>query len=312
MTRSDTHRPTEIDPENYHHVDSYDLGTGTDSDPASRRMFVKDVNRLITEGKRVADHLDDGWRYTCGTCGQVGLRYVALVVHTETGEFMVVGGTCIATTFQTARAELDRLQAAAAEARKAAKLLLGFNELLLTHPELAEGPALVERAFELAEGTDLRWHEKHRKTWAVTTLSDILRKARQYGGDISENQVKFAARLVTELVEAEAITTERDAKHAAAKAAEVNAAIGEVGERLDFTGEVVWAKNVPNDFDPYGGDKTIMGIRTELGMIKWFASKVVEVERGSKISFKATVKSHDIYQGNITTVVNRPTKIVIE
>jgi len=57
--------------------------------------------------------------------------------------------------------------------------------------------------------------------------------------------------------------------------------------------------------------EAIMIIKTAEGTIKWYASKVVEVERGSKISFTATVKAHEIYQERITTVVNRPTKIVI-
>jgi hypothetical protein len=312
MTRSDIHRPTAIDPENYDHVDSYDLGTGVDADVVSRRMFIKDVARLDAEGKRLADHLEAGsWRYTCGTCGQVGLRYVALVVHAETGEYMVVGGTCIGTTFQTARAELDRLQAAAAEARKKAALLAGFNELLANHPEIAEAPLLIERAFTFDETAGQYWHERHRKSWAASTLKDIMGKARQYGGEISEKQIAFAARLVAELIEAEAVTAQKDAEHAAKRAEEVNAAIGEIGERRQFTGEVVWAKNVANDFDPYGGDKTIMIIRTAEGTIKWFASKVIEVNRGSKISFTATVKKHEIYQDRITTIVQRPAKVEI-
>lgn len=312
MTRSDIHRAAAIDPENYDHIDSYDLGTGQDADPRSRRMFHEDVERLKAEGKRLASHLGTGtWRYTCGTCGQVGLRYVALVVHVETGEYMVVGGTCIGTTFQTARAELDRLQAAAAEARKSAHLLAGFNEMLAAHPEIAEAPLLIERAFTFDEAAGQYWHEIHRKTWAASTAKDIMTKARQYGGQISERQIALVARIVRELVEAEEITAKKNAERAAARDAEVNAAIGEVGERRAFTGEVVWCKNVDNDFDPYGGQKTIMIIRTDEGTIKWFASKVVDVERGSKISFTATVKAHEIYQERITTVVNRPTKIEI-
>lgn len=310
MTRSDIHRPAEIDPENYNYVDSYDLGTGVDADPRDRRAFHNDVKRLEAQGKRVADHLDSGWRYTCGTCGQVGLRYVALVEHDTTGEFMVVGGTCIETTFETARADLDRLQAAAAQARKDAKLLIGFNELLASHAEIAEAPLLIERAYTQVEGGQY-WHERHRKSWAASTLKDIMAKARKYGGDISDKQVSFAARLVAELIEAEAITAERDAQRAEEKAAEVNAPIGEIGERRDFTGEVIWAKDVPNEFDPYGGDKTIMGIRTPEGVVKWFASKLIEVERGDTISFKATVKEHSIYNGEISTVIWRPAKIEI-
>lgn len=309
--RTDIHRPTEIDPENYSYIDSYDLGTGPDAHPQDRRMFVKDVERLGTQGKRLADHLDDGWRYTCGTCGQVGLRYVSLVVHDATGEYMIVGRTCIETTFESARADLDAKQAAAAQARKEAKLLIGFNELLANHSEIAEAPLLIERAYTFDETAGQYWHELHRKSWAASTLQDIMRKARTYGGDISDKQVSFAARLVVELIEAEAITAERDAKRAEVKAAEVNAPIGEVGERRDFTGEVIWAKDVANEFDPYGGDKTIMGIRTAEGVVKWFASKVIEVERGDKISFRATVKEHSIYNGEISTVVQRPAKVEI-
>lgn len=309
--RTDIHRPTEIDPENYSYIDSYDLGTGADSDPHDRREFVKDVARLDSEGKRLADHLDDGWRYTCGTCGQVGLRYVSLVVHDATGEYMIVGRTCIETTFDSARADLDAKQAAAAEARKAAKLLIGFNELLAAHPEIAEAPLLIERAYTFDDEAGQYWHERHRKSWAASTLKDIMRRARKTGGNISEKQVSFAARLVAELIEAEAITAERDAKRAEEKASQVNAAIGTVGERREFTGEVAWAKDVANEYDPYGGDKTIMGIRTAEGMIKWFASKVIEVERGDTISFRATVKEHSIYNGEISTVIWRPAKVEI-
>jgi hypothetical protein len=310
MTRSDIHRVAEIDPEAYDYVDSYDLGTGTDASPFSRRKFNDDLKWLGTQGKRLADHLDDGWRYTCGTCGQVGLRYVSLVVHVETGEYMVVGRTCIETVFDSARAALDARQEEAAKARKEAKLLTGFNEMLAAHPEIAEAPLLIERAYTQVEGGEY-WHERHRKSWAAATAKDIMTRARQTGGQISEKQIALVARLVAEMIEAEAVTAQKDAEHAAARAEEVNAAIGEVGERREFTGEVVWCKDVANDFDPYGGMKTIMIIRTAEGSIKWYASKVIEVERGSKISFTATVKKHDIYEGRITTVVQRPAKVVI-
>lgn len=312
MTRSDIHRVAEIDPEAYEYLGSYDLGTGPDADAASRLMFRQNVTQLEAEGKRLADHLDTGtWRYVCGTCGQVGLRYVSLVLHDETGEYMVVGRTCIETVFDSARADLDARQEAAAKARKDAKLLEGFNELLAAHPEIAEAPLLIERAFTFDEAAGKYWHEIHRKSWAASTAKDIMLRARQYGGQISEKQVALVARLVTEMIEAEAVTEKRDAERAAARAEEVNAAIGEVGERREFTGEVVWCKDVDNDFDPYGGMKTIMIIRTAEGTIKWYASKVIDVEKGSKISFTATVKKHDVHEGRITTVVQRPTKVVI-
>lgn len=234
MIRTDIHRPTAVQPTEYIFIDAFDMGDWEgNKDPM---YFGKDVDKLEAAGYRVASHLDpQRWAGRCGTCGQRGLTYIALMLHKTTGEFMVVGSTCIDSTFQAARDGLDVKQAAAAKARKEAKLLAGFNAAVAAEPVLAAAVAKLEELSAL-EGFEWRKNEH--------TLQDIVKKCRKYGNGLSEGQTAFVAKLLTWIDEGIARAAEWAAKRAAENAAAIDAPTG----RVVVTGEIVAAKDYDNGY----------------------------------------------------------------
>lgn len=235
MTRTDTHRPTAVEPTEYTFIDAFDMGNWEgNQDP---HYFGREVDRLEAQGYRVAEHLDSQrWAGRCGTCGQRGLTYIALMLHRTTGEFMVVGSTCISSTFEAARLGLDAKQAAAAQARKEAKLLKAFNEAVAAEPVLASAVAKLE---ELRALEGFEWRKN------AHTLQSIVRKCRQYGNGLTEGQTGFVAKLMTWIDEDIRRAAEWEAERAAERAVAADAPTG----RVVVTGEIVSAKWHDNGFD---------------------------------------------------------------
>jgi len=120
-------------------------------------------------------------------------------------------------------------------------------------------------------------------------------------GELSAKQVETAARIFAEDAERAAAKAKRDAER-------VEGPIGEVGERREFTGTVVFVEHKLDTFKYYEAYKTFMIVATAEGAIKWQASKELDVERGQQITIKATVKKHDAdKQDRIITVVTKGT-----
>lgn len=78
--------------------------------------------------------------------------------------------------------------------------------------------------------------------------------------------------------------------------------IGTVGERRVFEGEVIMSFEKQ---DGFGGSFWINKVRCGSDLVCYIGSKSLG-EKGSSIKFKATVKSHDVYEGAKSTKVSRP------
>jgi hypothetical protein len=118
-------------------------------------------------------------------------------------------------------------------------------------------------------------------------------------GILSDKQIALAKKIVIE-------NAERAAHAENERRSRVDAPIGEIGERREFTGKVVFVDHRLDTFKPYEAYKTFMIVVTDEGTIKWQASKYISVERGEQITIKATVKSHDAdKQDRIVTIVTR-------
>lgn len=77
--------------------------------------------------------------------------------------------------------------------------------------------------------------------------------------------------------------------------------IGEVGQRLEFSGEIVSAYT--HGATPYSSGYTMTKVRVGDDLVDFYGSLG---ERGDVIKFKATVKGHNEYKSVKTTRVNRP------
>lgn len=303
MTRTDRHRPSapEFDPMDYEFTGV--VFDGRADWPMANDGFFAERQHLIEKGYTFSGVHGGAGR--CDHCGAL-LRYSALMIHTPTRTLIYVGEQCLDTRFSgMTKGEFDKARKLAQLDRERQARKHAFAELCEIHPDLA----WATYAANIGHGG---WADKVGKTWAVSTLRDIANKAYQYSS-LSEKQVALMTRLVAEIETAEQEQAVRDEKRATEQAARVNAAIGEAGERLTFTGTVVWCDNFTNDFDPRGGEYTVMIIATAGGTVKWKASKVIPVERGETVTFKATVKEHALYipeggteaDASITTIVQR-------
>lgn len=78
--------------------------------------------------------------------------------------------------------------------------------------------------------------------------------------------------------------------------------VGTIGERREFTGEIVTAFRKVDEYA--GQDFYITKVRCNGNLITYIGNEIGQ--RGAVITFKATIKAHDVYQGVKSTKVNRP------
>jgi hypothetical protein len=77
--------------------------------------------------------------------------------------------------------------------------------------------------------------------------------------------------------------------------------MGEVGQRMEFVGEVVTAFTRRHEECEFF---TITKVRVGENLITYIGNKIAE--NGETIRFKGTVKRHDVYQGVKSTMISRP------
>lgn len=118
----------------------------------------------------------------------------------------------------------------------------------------------------------------------------------------TENPVTYALAAACQGVALEKgyIAKREAAAVAKREADELSAHIGTIGERRDFTGEIV---SVFFKDDGFGGFHTTK-IRCGDDLVTYYGKQIGE--RGATVTMKATIKRHDEYKGIKTTVVNRP------
>jgi hypothetical protein len=83
--------------------------------------------------------------------------------------------------------------------------------------------------------------------------------------------------------------------------------LGTVGDRLEFT-EIVLKSKKYFDGD-YGGTELVLFEDTEGNILKYWGGLFMLDDPGARVSFKATVKSHDEFCGIKQTTVSRPSGV---
>jgi hypothetical protein len=293
--RTDIHRPSapSFDPEAYEftgavfdlHPDVYTVN----------ELAQAELDYLLAEGFVFSGV--NGGRDQCDHCG-AHLRYAALLVHQPTQTLIYVGETCLSNRFEDlTRIEFRRLQAAAKLARELALTKAAFEIACEDNQALAYATYAENIEAAAPEGTF--------SAWAIDTLADIARKARQYGSPTSR-QADLVERIVGELEAKETAAKERFAARTAEQAARVNAFIGTEGEKKhQFDGVVRFILEYEDN--GYGASVMIL-IDTPEGTVKWTSGtdKAWSLAKGDKVSFTATIKAHEIYRNDKQTIVLRP------
>lgn len=288
-TRTDIHRPSapEFDPQAYVCVGVFDTCTDPMRGGGSQIERITLVRNLVAKGYKFGA----GSSHQCGHCGAY-IRYCALMTRDDAMEMIYVGETCLDGRFELTKGEFDALRKAAQLDRERQRLLTAFRELCEQHPGLAYATYasdIIDGYYRTATDPARALHLQARIDWALSTLADIARKARQYG-DLSSKQAAFIERLWNETEEKLAAYAAKLAE--AAKRPQV--ALQVTGKRQLVEGTVVSRKDQDDPFSYTGG--TIWKILVEQadGTRVWGTEPGAFVTgKGDQVRFMAAVKVSD-------------------
>lgn len=280
MARTDAHRPSAINPQDYDFVACDYYGQyGSLSFLTEREVFRA---HLKATGGKYSDHEHGG---TCGICG-AGAMYVAKFHHRPTNTYLVTGMDCAAKmdmgdarVFRDFRARVRAGLEAAAGKRKAQATLQAAG---------------LAQAWEIYTAENADGHR-----WEENTIGDIVGKLVKYGS-ISEKQLAFIGSLLARIASRAAIDAQREADKA------LSQHVGVEGERRDFT---LTVKAVPS-FDTAYGTLYVHICRDDAGNVVIYKGKEI-AEKGQRITLKATIKAHGEREGEKQTIIARPANVKV-
>lgn len=171
-------------------------------------------------------------------------------------------------------------------------------------------PRTYERNLEVAEfrSAALALEDEHPEVVdAIIAEADTLRADSDFGMNVQAalNGDSVTARTVPLVVSLISVHMRNAAKRR--ETAERPAvAAGFIGDPKDKFANLTVTARTALIVSGYYGDKTLVVFQTEEGhMVKWMASKVVDIESGKSYKIAGTVKGHDNYRGDDQTVVER-------
>ena len=273
-TRTDEHRPSVINPDEYEFVAFDHIKIEHFGDC----IYIRDQRRTIADhmkrtGGTWSKHEHGG---NCGVCGNANAIYTSLFYHAPSNSYVRVGENCAnkldmsAGDWNAFRRSVHNALEALAGKKKAAALLTveGLEECWTIYATAREG-----REEQI--------------------ISDIVSKLVKYG-QLSEKQMTFLRKLLRDI----ATRAERDAQR---RAEEASAAPCPTG-RVKITGTVLAVKVVEGDF----GNTTKILVRDDSGFKVWGTRPAIRgplvqesygtrktyicVEKGDRLSFFAAVE----------------------
>lgn len=263
MARTDIHRPSAINPDDYQFVAWEWLREAYD-DPtimAGERSAI--VGHMNVTGGTYSHHQHGG---NCHICGAAAV-YTALFYHAATNTYVRTGEEC-------ARKLDSGLDASAFRKRVA-------------HFEEARAGKQKAQALLTAKGLDAAWAiysaEIETKTYEESTVKDMVGKLVQYG-NISDKAAAYLAKLVERIAQAPAIEAARKAEQAAASPVPVS------DKRMTVEG-VVLAIKQPAWAREANADVWKMLVKADAGW-KVYGSRPASLagaERGQRVRFDAKV-----------------------
>jgi hypothetical protein len=263
MTRTDIHRPSVINPDDYQFVSFHNHHDDYVVNLIEQEQFRA---HMAKTGGKFSDHNHGG---SCHVCGAHAMT-VARFHHVPSNTYVQTGEDCAeklhegdALNFRSFRVKAKKGIDAAAGKRKAKIFLENAN---------------LTAAWDIYEGGldfDPKWEEQ--------TICDIVCKLVQYGG-ISDKQKSFIGNLLGRIVERAQIADKRAAEAAAALPIPVEG-------RIVVTGTVLTLKGQETTF----GYTIKMLVQHAEGWKVWgtVPQALAEVEKGQQVVFTATVTISD-------------------
>ena len=265
MTRTDTHRPSAINPNEYQFVSFHDHRPDAALVAIAEQQAFR--SHMAMTGGKFSGHDHGG---VCHVCGNAHAQTVARFWHQPTNTYIEVGEACAtkldggdALDFRSFRAKAKAGVEAAAGKRKAEKFLTDAG---------------LTAAHKI-------WFEKDFDSWGYeeTTINDIVNKLVRYGS-ISEKQVAFISKLLKKIDDRAAIEAQRRAEADAAQP------IPAFEGRAQITGEIVSVKGVETRF----GYTVKMVVKTDAGWkVYGTVPGSIDAKRGDHITFEAQVTVSD-------------------
>ncbi|NBW22238.1 MAG: hypothetical protein EBR82_81230 [Caulobacteraceae bacterium] len=262
--RTDIHRPSAIQPENYDFVGIWYDPKAVEVVMGSELLFEEQENireHMKSSGGRWSNHEHGG---TCDCCGAHAV-YLATFHHALTNTYINVGEEC---ANKLRMGEGERFARARKAAKSAREAIAGKKKAQLILSELG-----LSRAWEL-------YNDKAKADmYEENTVHNMVMDLTRYG-NMSDKQIAFMRSLVHRIDNREAITEERKREKEAAAPCP--------NGRLQVTGTVLstkWSDGV------YGRVLKMM-VKAEGGYTLWgtVPSALGEVEKGSVVTFKATIE----------------------
>jgi hypothetical protein len=276
MSRTDAHRPSAINPDEYDFVACDYYG------PWGGQIHLQDRinfrNHMARTGGLMATKHNTG---TCHICGAAAM-YVAKYHHLPSNTYIVTGLDCAM--------KLDMGDA---------DLFKSFKKSIHKQREAEKGKARAKETLALL-GLSRAWvlyDHGYDNSWKreEPIIQSIVEKLVRYG-NMSEKQVTLIFKLLSDIDG----RAERAAKAAAADAG--SAWVGNVGERRDFDLTVRFMTS----FEGHYG-VTWITVMEDAGhnVVVYKGSRIAQ-ERGERMMLKATVKEHGTRNNVKQTIISRP------
>jgi len=278
MTRTDAHRPSAINPEEYDFVSFHDHRPDAwAANLVEQRVFRSHRERT---GGNFSGHDHGG---VCHICGNANAMSVARFHHRPSNTYIEVGETCAhklddgeATNFRAFRERAAAGIAAAAGRRKAEGILRDAG---------------LEAAWAVFAAENDGGHEEE------ATVRDIVAKLVRYGS-ISDAQINFLRSLLDRIARRAEIAAQRAAEQEAA------APVPVTDERVEVVAEIVSTRV---EEGPYGTVAKAL-FRHATGYKLWgtLPTAIAAAQRGDtvKLTARITVSDRDPKFG----FINRPSK----
>lgn len=244
--RTDVHRPTEINPEDYEFVCVQYLWQTSEPDlgevfynKSEREVF--NAHREKTGGKFA--NIEHGG--TCYCCGALA-RYVARYYHEKTNSYIDLGERC---SLKLDNGETEAFRTIRRAITNAREAIAGKNKARLILED-----AGLPKAWSFYEAN--RYPEAREERIVVDIVGKIVRY-----GSASENSLKLIEKLLHYIENKEQIEAEKKAKRDAEKAAAAPCPSG----RVKVTGTILTVKVRAHDF---GCDLKVL-VKDESGFTVW-------------------------------------------
>jgi hypothetical protein len=284
MARTDAHRPSAINPEDYDFVacDYYDPWAAQ-MFMHERKFFRDHMERTV--GKFATKH-NSG---TCHVCGAAAM-YVAKYHHRPSNSYIVTGMDCAEKMDFGGTGSFKAFKAKVSHERKIMKGKAVAHEVLALL-----GMSDAYRVYEAGSYQEGKWLREE------SIICEMVMNLVKYG-KWSEKQAEFCRKLLGDI----ASRPQREAERAAQKEAEAAASnyVGNVGDRLSFDLVVQFVSSFETQF----GIMHVHVMKDDAGNVIVYKGNRIAA-KDEKVSLKATVKDHKEYKGVKQTVICRP-KIV--